>query len=649
MFEVRPLTARAVDRTVYASCAASLALGLFFLFVWSPLPWGWFGIDFYHDRALRLASGQPFDTTDVPWGYAYYVAFFYFLFGPHVWLPLVGQVMLNAGVPLLVYWIVRPLADRRTAVLAALLTGLFSFNTIYASTLSSDAVCTVVFLASLWLFQRGHTTGAWTAFAASGLLAGLAPQFRPNLILFAPLVAAAYAATRPRSARKLAHMAVYLAIACLALVPWVVRNYRLTHSFLPTSTHGAVQLWYGTLQTGSYLESRAYNPRALFESPPFDYTSLEGLPIVVTAKIPWCAPSHADVALTFWTSRDSGRRTLRPKSQDGKALTFELPGQPAPTTLYYSFASSHGRESGRSVVFVSTDHLADMDTHGDLIDVFDLIRVVRLVSWHEPFPSHLRFDADRDNVITEGDVRSLVTALHSVVNPAGPADPVAAIERSPQQATVRFRDGSSLSIPRAFSGRITDVEADGDIAGKMLYARAPSAWLQDPAGNAAPDGACGSLDEVAVNEVFYRKEPHLMRRYTALALDNIRREPAAFAAASLYRMARLFIVQGSPDRQTAQQFSGSSLIYGAAFVASLAYLAAFAAGAIIAWRRRSPARVLLLPIAYVPVTICFVLTNMRYTVTVQPLMFVFVAIALGAAIDRWTARKPTLGADGRAA
>jgi hypothetical protein len=45
---------------------------------------------------------------------------------------------------------------------------------------------------------------------------------------------------------------------------------------------------------------------------------------------------------------------------------------------------------------------------------------------------------------------------------------------------------------------------------------------------------------------------------------------------------------------------------------------------------------LLIPIAYVPLTICFVLTNMRYTVTMQPLMFVFVALAIltGLGLDR---------------
>jgi hypothetical protein len=40
------------------------------------------------------------------------------------------------------------------------------------------------------------------------------------------------------------------------------------------------------------------------------------------------------------------------------------------------------------------------------------------------------------------------------------------------------------------------------------------------------------------------------------------------------------------------------------------------------------------PILYVPVTILWVLTNMRYTVTVQPLVFAFIALTLLAVLDR---------------
>ena len=125
----------------------------------------------------------------------------------------------------------------------------------------------------------------------------------------------------------------------------------------------------------------------------------------------------------------------------------------------------------------------------------------------------------------------------------------------------------------------------------------------------------------------------MMRRYMALAMDNIGRDPLAFAAASAYRMARLFIIRGSDDVHTAQQFSGGRLAYAAGTMLSAAYFFAFVAGAVIAWRRRSAAVYLLVPIVYVPVTICFVLTNMRYTITMQPLMFVFVAVAVSAALE----------------
>ena len=122
-----------------------------------------------------------------------------------------------------------------------------------------------------------------------------------------------------------------------------------------------------------------------------------------------------------------------------------------------------------------------------------------------------------------------------------------------------------------------------------------------------------------------------MRRYSALAFDNIRRDPLAFVEASLYRMYRVFVVVGSKDKWTNQQFRGSTVVYAAARAASTAFLAAFLAGVVLLWKRHSDIVLPLLLILYVPVTIAPLLTNMRYSVTVQPLMFVFVAAALRAA------------------
>src|SRR6185503_5631574 len=121
----RMLDSRAI---VPAACGVTLALGLFFVFAWAPHPWGREGFDHYHQLALSLAAGQPFPTMEVPWGYAYFLAAFYRLFGDHPVVPLLVQVALNALIPSLVFVLARAFFDRRTAVVAALVTAVFSFN-----------------------------------------------------------------------------------------------------------------------------------------------------------------------------------------------------------------------------------------------------------------------------------------------------------------------------------------------------------------------------------------------------------------------------------------------------------------------------------------------------------------------------------------
>jgi len=138
-----------------------------------------------------------------------------------------------------------------------------------------------------------------------------------------------------------------------------------------------------------------------------------------------------------------------------------------------------------------------------------------------------------------------------------------------------------------------------------------------------------------------------MRRYSALAFDNIRRDPWGFARASAYRAVRVFVIEGTEDRHTAQQFSRSRIVYAAATVVSAAYLLLFVAGVVIAWRRRLAMLLPLALIVYVPLTISVVLTNMRYSITVQPLIFMFIAVALTAALERvsWLPARSVEGRD----
>jgi hypothetical protein len=200
-----------------------------------------------------------------------------------------------------------------------------------------------------------------------------------------------------------------------------------------------------------------------------------------------------------------------------------------------------------------------------------------------------------------------------------------------------FADGSSVIVPREWRGSITDVFFSGSMAsGLMTSSESVEALRRTLArGPRARDAAvCTAFEEVAVNDVFYRRQPHLMRRYTALAFDNIERTPLQFAAASAYRTLRLFVIHGDGDWRTSQQFEHSGRVYAAATVASALFAALLVCGAAIAWRRGDAIALPLLLILYVPLTIAPMLTNMRYTVTVQPLAFMFVAVTVTVLLER---------------
>lgn len=629
---------------------ATLAIGLLFVFVWAPHPWGWRGIDQYDALAKELALGEPFSTTDVPWGYTYYLAIFYKFFGEHTWAPVTGQVFINALTPFLLFKLARPAVGQRIAALAAWITAIFSFNTVYASTQSSDAICTVLFMLSLLCFVRGHTNSSLAAFAAAGALSGIVPQFRPNMILLPVMVIAAYtlwpasaaegrsgavspelarhvasAGGPPRSLRRLLHCAVFIAAMTTMLMPWIVRNYQYTGTVLPTSTHGGIQLWYGTLQTGAYLESRAHNPRSAFASPAFPYTSLEA-PIEVEGS-PGCV-RDVPARLRYRTDRDDTWRSIDGQKTARGPYLFEIPGQSIPTTVFYYFEAGGdttppGAPAEPLMLFVSDNHLGDLDGRHELLDIFDIARLSRFVAGLDALPPGLNLDLNGDGQTTEADLASAVTALLPQAANAG--SPFSRIEIAGDDVVVRLSDGSQLIVPPRVTLQ-TDLSVDGNLASVLV-----SRWRTFASLHSKPT-RCAAIDEIVVNDVFYRREPHEMRRYTALAFDNIRRKPFAFALASTYRLIRLFIIRGTDDQMTTHQFPLSRLIFQAGLVASLAYFAAFLAGVTIAWRARSPFLYALVPIAYVPLTICFVLTNMRYTITVQPLMFVFVAIAVAAVL-----------------
>ena len=93
----------APETTVYAACVISLALGLFFIFVMGAAPVGLGGIRPLPPARAGHRIGAAVSDHGVPWGYAYFAAFWYRLFGDRPWIALVIQAAIDASVPMMVY------------------------------------------------------------------------------------------------------------------------------------------------------------------------------------------------------------------------------------------------------------------------------------------------------------------------------------------------------------------------------------------------------------------------------------------------------------------------------------------------------------------------------------------------------------------
>ncbi|MBM3559775.1 MAG: hypothetical protein FJX53_07885, partial [Alphaproteobacteria bacterium] len=523
-----------------------------------------------------------------------------------------------------------------------------SFNTVYVSTASTDSISTTLFMATLLAFVRGRDDNRWRWFIAAGVCTGIAAQCRPNLVLLPVAFAGLNWLLGPQTWRRAKQGAVMAVVAYLLLVPWTWRNYQLSHQFLPTSTHGGVQLWYGTLQTGPYIDSRAHNPRSVFATAPFDYSSLIEVPVDFSVGMN-CGAVTADAVNLVYRIDHGPLNRIALAPAGGNRYEGSIPPVGRDARVYYHIEARWpaalatapsltpaGGDADPLTYFLSQRHTSNLDVDEAMLDVFDIVAIVRQLSWREPVPATAaaKLDADGDGDIDEADLRAQLRRLLRFMDRGEPPiDRLKAITAGERSAALQFVDDSMLVIPRDWEESYTDLRVGLGIAEALLSGRYRFSQ-PDPEPRVSPDVQCLSAGEITINRAYYRVQPHEQRRYMALAMDNIRRGPIDYAWSVLYRSIRLFIIMGTDDLGTAQQFANSRVVYAAGTLLSSVYLALAMIGAWIAWQR---GYAVLLPVAlilYIPVTIAFVLTNMRYTTTVQPLLLILVAVTLVAAADR---------------
>ena len=216
----------------------------------------------YWSLAGAIARGEPYvcGTPDsavfrTP-GYPLVLAGLFLAFGGEP--PVMAARAVGAVLGTLAVWGVYLLAtrlfDRRTALAAAGIIAVYP-GAIGMSVfvLSEAAFCPLLLAqltASVIAWQSASTKVTVAMALAAGCLAGVATLVRPSWLLFTPFAVTVGLLSGRNLGKHLYIGATALAGLMLVMMPWWIRNYRVTEHFVPT-----------TLQVGASLYD-GLNPRA---------------------------------------------------------------------------------------------------------------------------------------------------------------------------------------------------------------------------------------------------------------------------------------------------------------------------------------------------------------------------------------------------
>jgi tetratricopeptide (TPR) repeat protein len=193
--------------------------------------------------------------------YPYFLAFHQWLVGagpPGLFSAHLGQLVLGAFTCGLVYLLGRRAFGEPAGIAAGLLAALYSPGIFRDGQLLDTALATFLataFLLALLAAVDRPTSGRWLG---AGLLLGCLHLTRPNLLLFAPVLAVATIVwfRRTHGASRVATMVGLLALGIvLPILPITGRNYLIRGYLMPVSDTGGINLY-----TGNNPDADGYSP-----------------------------------------------------------------------------------------------------------------------------------------------------------------------------------------------------------------------------------------------------------------------------------------------------------------------------------------------------------------------------------------------------
>lgn len=209
----------------------------------------------YNKMAVKFLIGDglvqsPQYQAYRPPGYPLFLAFIYSIMGHSIAAVRIAQAFLGSLTAVLTFILsILVFRDKtfrlQVATLAGLAVALSDELIFYCGQLLTESLYTFLFV--LWIVTllwcrniKNRPVGDGAA-AAAAIMHGVLILIRPVAGIFLPMVWWLLLQSKKSKAR----IVLYTFLVFLAVVPWSIRNYRVTGRFVPVSTNGGVNFYIG--------------------------------------------------------------------------------------------------------------------------------------------------------------------------------------------------------------------------------------------------------------------------------------------------------------------------------------------------------------------------------------------------------------------
>jgi 4-amino-4-deoxy-L-arabinose transferase-like glycosyltransferase len=200
----------------------------------------------YYDWAHNIFSQNNF-LGEGPFllnpGYPYLLAGLFYLFGAKVSLITFIQFFVGALASVLVYFIASDVFNKKVGFLAGVLSAVYGVHIFYEGVLVNFVWINFINLLVILLLLKLHKNRLNIISLIAGLLIGLSALFRPNILLFIPLLLAWFVVFFRKGSLK--PLLCLSAGALIFLLPVLVRNVVVINEPVISSVSSGINLYIG--------------------------------------------------------------------------------------------------------------------------------------------------------------------------------------------------------------------------------------------------------------------------------------------------------------------------------------------------------------------------------------------------------------------